>query len=71
MDPHTGLAVGLLRKKRPDWTVASHLKSLRSLLEDLHRFTERTFQLGSWTSVTGEIFNDGYGKQSSFIHDLP
>lgn len=46
MDPHTGLAVGLLRKRRPDWTIASHLKSLRNLLEDLHRFTERIFQPG-------------------------
>lgn len=60
MDPHTGLAVGLLRKKRPDQTIASHLKSLRNLLEDLHRFAERTFQLG-----VGRVSQDKYSMMDT------
>lgn len=62
MDPHTGFALGLLWTRRPEWAIASHLKSA----EKSAWIRRKNFPTWSWTSVTGEIFNDGCGKQSLF-----
>ena len=62
MDPHTGFALGLLWTRRPNWADPSHLKSA----ERRARIRRVNFPTWSWTSVTGEIYNEGYGTQSLF-----
>lgn len=62
MNPHTGLALGLLWSRRPAWTITSPLKSA----EKSACIRRQNFPTWSWTSVTGEVFNDGCGKDSMF-----
>ena len=62
MDSHTGFALGLLWATRPDWTHSSYLKPV----ERRARVRRVNFPTWSWTSVTGEIHNAAYGKQSLF-----
>ena len=62
MDPHTGFALGLLWSKRPEWTHSPYLKPA----ERRARIRRDNFPTWSWTSVTGEIHNESYGKQSLF-----
>jgi hypothetical protein len=61
MDPHTGLALGLLwcRKRA---STSPHLKES----EEVFRRRRADFPTWSWASVTGEIFNQLYGAQSIF-----
>jgi hypothetical protein len=62
MDPHIGFALGLLWCRRPTWAKSRHLQSLG----EQPRTRRVNFPTWSWTSVTGEIFNEGYGEQSVF-----
>lgn len=61
MDPHIGFALGLLWIKTPNWTISRHLESSK----ERPRIRRVSFPTKSW-SVTGEIFNGGYGEQSLF-----
>ena len=62
MDTHTGFGLGLLWTRRPDWTDSSYLRPV----ERRARILRANFSTWSWTSVTGEIHNDIYGKQLLF-----
>lgn len=62
MNPHTGLALGLLWTRTPSWAIPKHLVSNKKRL----RIRRVNFPTWSWTSATGEIFNEGYGSQSVF-----
>jgi hypothetical protein len=62
MDPHTGFALGLLWVRRPSWSVPAHVPSTTGTLYS----RRHGFPNWSWTSVVGEIFNEGYGEQSNF-----
>jgi hypothetical protein len=62
MDPHIGFALGFLWTRRPTWSISRHLKPLR----EQPRTRRANFPTWSWTSVTGEIFNEGYEEQSVF-----
>jgi hypothetical protein len=62
MDPHTGLALGLLWTRTPSWAIPTHLLSNK----EPPRIRRVNFPTWSWTSVTSEIFNEGYGSQSVF-----
>ncbi|CAF9932643.1 MAG: hypothetical protein HETSPECPRED_008410 [Heterodermia speciosa] len=62
MNPHTGFSLGLLWSRRPSWAISTHLKSY----DGRARIRRANFPTWSWTSVTGEIFNDGYEEQSSY-----
>jgi hypothetical protein len=63
MDANIGFALGLLWRRRPSWSVEPHLVRGSSLSLATRRVD---FPTWSWASVTGEIFNDGYGEQSIF-----
>jgi hypothetical protein len=62
MDPHTGLALGLLWTRTPRWVIPRYLVSD----EEPPRIRRVNFPTWSWASVTSEIFNKGYGVQSVF-----
>jgi len=62
MDPHTGFALGFLWTRTPSWAIRPHLRFANAL----PRIRRVNFPTWSWTSVTGEIFNEGYGGQSAF-----
>lgn len=60
MDPNIGFAMGLLWTRKPTWAVSSHLQSFN----ERPRARRFGFPTWSWTSVTGEIYNEAYGGQS-------
>jgi hypothetical protein len=62
MDVHTGLALGLLWTRKPDWAIPRHLESSK----ERPRTRRLNFPTWSWTSITGEIYNDAYGGDSVF-----
>ncbi|PVH88634.1 HET-domain-containing protein [Cadophora sp. DSE1049] len=62
MDPHTGLALGLLWTRTPSWAISRHLVSRK----EPPRIRRVNFPTWSWTSITSEIFNEGYGSQSVY-----
>ena len=62
MDPHTGLALGLLWCRRDKASKSAPLKES----EDVFRRRRPGFPTWSWASVTGEVFNQIYGAQSIF-----
>jgi Heterokaryon incompatibility protein (HET) len=62
MDPHTGLALGLLWCRREKTPKSAHLKEG----EEVFRRRRAGFPTWSWASVTGEVFNQLYGAQSIF-----
>jgi hypothetical protein len=55
MDPSLGLALGLSWARRPTWTLPRHVSSS----ERAEHVRRPGFPTWSWTSVTGEIFNEG------------
>lgn len=60
MDPHTGLALGLLWCRRRKTFESTHLSDN----EESPRTRRAGFPTWSWTSVTGSVFNQVYGMQS-------
>ena len=62
MNPHTGLALGLLWCRRDKASKSAHLKES----DDAFRRRRPGFPTWSWASVTGEVFNQLYGAQSIF-----
>ena len=62
MDSNTGLALGLLWTRRPEWSRPRHLQPS----EEQPRVRRAGFPTWSWASVTGETFNEGYGEESVF-----
>jgi hypothetical protein len=67
LDPCIGFALGLLWVRRPSWSLPRHVP-----------FTKATpyirrpgFPTWSWTSLIGEIYNEGFGDHSilgSYLH---
>ena len=66
MDPHIGLALVLLWTKRTDWDISRHLASTK----ERPRIRQVNFPTWSWTSVTGEIFNDAYIEVSPYLERI-
>jgi hypothetical protein len=62
MDANVGFALGLLWCRRPEWSLDRHL--VQDISSTMARRGE--FPTWSWASVTGEIYNEGYGPQSVF-----
>ncbi|KAK4159551.1 heterokaryon incompatibility protein-domain-containing protein [Cladorrhinum sp. PSN259] len=63
MDGNIGFALGLLWRRRPNWAFERHLVEEGSSRLPIRRIG---FPTWSWTSVIGDLFNDGYGGQSFF-----
>ncbi|KAH8651901.1 heterokaryon incompatibility protein-domain-containing protein [Tricladium varicosporioides] len=62
IDPSLGLALGLLWGRRPDSSVSRHVPSSEVIYK-----RRPGFPTWSWTSIEGEIHNDGYDEASPIM----
>jgi hypothetical protein len=62
MDPYTAFALGLLWTRTPAHAMPRHLRSYK----EPRRVRRKDFPTWSWTSVTGEIYNQTHGEGSAF-----